>query len=272
VSDPTASIVITTYATPTPLLEIGMASVLDQTRDDLELVLVVDGDLSPESEELVAKVQRQDARLRVVRPGRVGRAKALNVGIAAARGPFVGIQDADDASHPRRLEVQVGLLERLPRLSVVGAGAHITTSLTETPTWPVDPERPRLRPIGRAVLRSNPIIHSSALSRRTAIDAVGGYDEARRAQFDYDLWLRMDREGLLLGHCDVPLVLHRRHGRQFFEGLGPVRRAWSSCTLQVSHIGRLPPAERVGYYAIAAGRLGYQVVRGVAWHRASRHL
>jgi teichuronic acid biosynthesis glycosyltransferase TuaG len=270
VTPPAASIVVTTRATPTELLAISIDSLLTQTMADLEVVLVIDGELSADSEQLVTTTQSADQRLIVVRPGAVGRARALNLGLGTARAPLVGIQDADDASHPRRLVLQLELFDCLPELSVLGTGARITTSLTERADWDLPPDGLGVRPIGRAVLRSNPLIHSSALVRREAIEAVGGYDESRAAQFDYDLWLRLHQRGLMLANCDVPLVLHRRHARQFFEGLGPIRRAWSSCQLQASHLSEIPAPERIGYYGIAGGRLVYQVVRGLAWRRATR--
>lgn len=266
---PRASIVVTTYATPTLMLDISLQSLLAQTLRDIEVLLVVDGELSATSEALVADLLARDDRLVVLRPGRVGRARALNVGMAAARSELVGVQDADDASHPRRLEVQVGLLELVPRLGLLGTHAVIRTDLDARADWELPDAPPSLHLVGRALLRSNPIVHSSVLARRSAIDRIGGYDEQRTAQFDYDLTLRLSTDGAVLGLCDVPLVLHRRHPNQFFEGLAPMRRAWGSYRLQMSHIGVLGQPTRVGYYGVAAGRFGYQVVRGMAWHRAS---
>ena len=118
---PTASVVVTTYATPPDLLAIGIDSLLGQTLTDIEVVLVVDGDLTPGAEEVVTARADADPRLVVLRPGRVGRARALNLGVRAASAPLVGIQDADDASHPRRLEVQVA---RLDAGSGAGAPRH----------------------------------------------------------------------------------------------------------------------------------------------------
>jgi len=266
---PQASIIVTTYATPSRLLEISLESLLVQTLTDIEVILVIDGDLPPASEALVAVAAERDPRLVVLRPGRVGRARALNVGMTAARAEIVGIQDADDASHPRRLELQVGLFSLVPRLSLLGTGAVISSDLEATADWDLPAVPPNVRIIGRALLRSNPVVHSSVLARRSAIDRIGGYDERRTAQFDYDLTLRLSSDGAVLGLCDLPLVLHRRHPSQFFEGLAPMRRAWGSYRLQMSHIGHLPQPTRVGYFGVAAGRFGYQVARGMAWHRAS---
>jgi glycosyltransferase involved in cell wall biosynthesis len=270
VSTPAATVVVTSYATPTGLLAISLLSILGQTMEDLELILVVDGDLGPESEELLDSLERADDRLVVFRPGRVGRAQALNLGLDAARSPLIGIQDADDASHPRRLEIQSALLKLTPKLAVLGAGARVSASVTATADWPLSDGDPKVFVVGRSLLRSNPVVHSSVLARREALLAVGGYDERRTAQFDYDLLLRLKAESLAIGHCDLPLVLQRRHPGQFFEGLAPTSRAWGSCRLQLTHISQLEGPVKLAYYGVAGGRFAYQVGRGMAWHRASR--
>lgn len=269
-SVPAASVVVTSYNTPTGLLAISLTSILGQTLEDLELVLVVDGDLTPDSAELIEALQRADDRLVVFRPGRVGRAQALNLGLDAARARLIGIQDADDASHPRRLEIQSALLERTPKLALIGADARVSASVTATADWQLRDDDPKVSVVGRSLLRSNPVVHSSVLARREALRAVGGYDERRRAQFDYDLLLRLKAEGLAIGHCSLPLVLQRRHPGQYFEGLAPASRAWGSCRLQVTHISQLQGPVKLAYYGVAGGRFAYQVARGMAWHRASR--
>lgn len=267
---PEVSVVVTSYATPTRLLAISLTSALTQSITDLEIVLVIDGDLSAENRELIEELQRTDDRLVVVTPGRVGRAKALNLGLDAARAPLVAIQDADDASHPRRLEIQTDLLRKTPKLTVLGAASTISTSVTATAEWTLPAGEPKVLVVGRSLLRSNPVVHSSVLVRRDALLGVGGYDERRRAQFDYDLLLRLKAQGLAIGHCDLPLVLQRRHPGQFFEGLAPASRAWGSVRLQLAHIGQLDGPVKFAYYGVGGGRFAYQVARGMAWHRASR--
>ncbi len=267
---PAASVVVTTYATPPDLLAIGIDSLLGQTLTDIEVVLVVDGDLAPDADEVVTTRADADPRLVVLRPGRVGRARALNLGVRAASAPLVGIQDADDASHPRRLEVQVALLEADPGLALLGTAFRVSTSLTGTADWELPGREARAVTVGDALLRSNPIVHSSVLARASVLEQIGGYDERRTAQFDYDLLLRLHAEGDVLAIVDLPLVMHRRHPGQFFEGLAPTRRAWGSYRLQQAHIGELPPLRRLCYSAVALGRFGYQVARSRAWHRSSR--
>jgi glycosyltransferase involved in cell wall biosynthesis len=265
---PEVSVVVSTYRTPEPLLRIGLTSLLGQTLADLVVVLVADGDLESEADACVDALASADPRLRVLRPGRIGRPRALNEGVDAARAELVAIQDADDASHPRRLEIELGLLRAVGELSVIGSAARFTTSVTDDGGGELPTRAARVRRVDRALLRSNAVVHSSMVMRKAPVVEVGGYDEGRRAQFDYDLLLRLRDAGYAIGVCDLPLVVHRRHGGQFFEGLAPIQRAWSSCRLQLDHLGELPPITRFAYTAVAAGRFGYQVGRGVLWHAA----
>jgi len=271
---PTASVVVTTYATPAELLAMSVDSLLGQTVADVEVVLVVDGDPAPDTAGVIESRERSDPRLVVLRPGRVGRARALNLGVRAASAPLVGIQDADDASHPRRIEAQVRLFAADPDLTLLGTGCRVSSSLTATADWtlPGDPTGAGARavPVERSLLCSNPIVHSSLLARAEAIDELGGYDERRVAQYDYDLLLRLQAAGGHLALVDLPLVMHRRHPNQFFEGLAPVHRAWGSYRLQQSYISELPIGSRATFSTVALARLVYQVGRGVAWHRTSR--
>jgi hypothetical protein len=62
--------------------------------------------------------------------------------------------------------------------------------------------------IRRALIRRNPFVHSSVLMRRSAVDAVGGYDESLPVAQDYDLWMRMSGVTRLANLAE-PLVVRR---------------------------------------------------------------
>jgi glycosyltransferase involved in cell wall biosynthesis len=269
---PVVSVVLTTHATPAPLLAMALDSVLDQTLEDLEVVLVADGDLDEAAERLVGVLAAADPRLVVMAPGRVGRARALNLGIGTSRAPLVAIQDADDVSHPRRLEIQAALLDCMPQLAALAAEALVVDGPEAAADWELPGDALEVRILDREMLISNPVVHTSLVVRREALEAVGRYDERRNAQYDYDLLLRLRAAGHGVGRCQSPLVLRRRHAHQYFEGLRPVARAWSSCRLQLDHIAREPMPRRWAYRGVAAVRLGYQVGRGVAWHRSARQV
>jgi glycosyltransferase involved in cell wall biosynthesis len=70
---------------------------------------------------ILAQASRRDSRVRVLpSPGR-GLVAALNAGLAECRTPLVARMDGDDISHPRRLELQVALLDAEPGVGLVAS-------------------------------------------------------------------------------------------------------------------------------------------------------
>ena len=104
-----------------PWLPSAIDSVLRQTLDDLELIVLEDGSTDSTAQYLG---MLRDERLRIIPTGGVGIARALNAGLAAARGALVARQDADDESLPNRLHCQAGILDALPEIDVVATAAE----------------------------------------------------------------------------------------------------------------------------------------------------
>jgi len=87
-------------------------SVLRQTHDDLEVVVVVDGP-HPPTEKLLRS--HADPRVRtIVNPSNLGTSGARNVGVVAADGRWIGFLDDDDVWLPAKLTRQLDLLGRSP--------------------------------------------------------------------------------------------------------------------------------------------------------------
>ncbi len=210
------SVLITAYNAE-PYIREAIGSVLSQTEKDIECVVVDDGSTDGT---LRAARSLEDPRLRVIEGGRIGRGRALNLALAESRGEYVAILDADDLSHPRRLEIERRALEAAPGFAVVGTG-QILTGEGEAPDWPEaggeDGPLP-LREVSRDLVFINPLSHPTLLLRRAALEKVGGYDEARKDLFDWDLLIRLAAEGFGLGKLPVPLGAKRIHPGQFFEG------------------------------------------------------
>ncbi len=167
----------------------AIESILSQTLEDLELVVVDDGS-SDHTPTLVRGID--DPRVRYHPLEHVGIARSLNEGLREARAPFVAIQDADDYSEPSRLERQLELIEADPGVAVVGSrmreedaagrplGARTSFAAGD---------------VGDMLMRFNPIPNSSALMRRELVLEAGGYDPRYRYAMDYDLWLRLAERG-----------------------------------------------------------------------------
>ena len=99
-------------------------SVRDQTFRDFELVIVDDGS-DDDTLHLLERCAGDDARVRVLRQPPLGIVAALNLGIAAARAPYLARLDADDVARPDRLALQLAFIERHDRVDLVGSAAQV---------------------------------------------------------------------------------------------------------------------------------------------------
>jgi O-antigen biosynthesis protein len=158
--------VVTPAFRPTRALVTSIRSILAQSWQDLEIIVVDDGSRGI-GEVYLDQVEQLDERIRVVRLDRnEGSFRARNVALALARGEFVTGQDADDWSHPERIERQVRPLLRNRRLV-----ATMSRSL-------------RLQEDLSLLYRGYPVTRvnaSSLMLRRTAQDRIGVFDSVRKS-------------------------------------------------------------------------------------------
>lgn len=152
----------------------AVAGLQAQSYRNLEIIIV--DDASPDDTHAQAlALARGDARIRVLRaPQNGGAYAARNLGMALATGDFLTTHDADDWSHPQKIEQQLAPLAADP--AVMATGAHWVrchADLRVTTNW-------RL---------SANVLHwsySSFLFRRAVLDRLGGWDAVRAgADADY---------------------------------------------------------------------------------------
>ena len=158
------------------------------------------------------------AGARLLRFSPIGRSRARNEGVAAARTPYVAFLDADDVALPGRLVRQVAALEATPAAALCfgdidaidGTGALI---LDETAIQRKRIAGLRMRGLTyESLLVDCPIYTSATTVRRGHFVAAGGYDARHDAYEDLDLYLRLARAHELVDTPGEPVSQHRRHG------------------------------------------------------------
>lgn len=186
----------------------ALESVLRQTYHSFELLVVDDGstDATPS---ILAEYAAADRRMRVLPAEGTGVSAALRQACAKAGGEYLARMDADDIALPDRLERQRAYLDAHPTTAVLG-GAYIVLRPSGKRGRTVRMPRSDAE-IRRVLPRLNPIAHPTAMMRRDAYEAAGGYRLARAE--DYDLWLRI-AERWQLANLREPVLLRREHAAQ----------------------------------------------------------
>jgi len=192
-------------------LQESIESILTQSFTNFEFIIVDDGSQDA-SLEIMRRYAAVDPRIRVIVKPNSGLADSLNVGIEAARGEWIARIDADDMAMPSRLATQLDHAIRDERCVILGSAIVRIDEQGRAcgvATFPLNHKQ-----LCRLMYRKiNPIPHSSALFRKAAVCAVGGYRKRMRRSQDYDLWLRLSEVGHI-GSTDRPLVRYRQHASQ----------------------------------------------------------
>ena len=188
-------------------LRAAIESVLTQTFEDFELIVIDDGSTDG-SAAILGSVT--DPRVRLISNARnLGLASSLNRGVGAARGEFIARLDADDIAMPDRLARQLAFMDANPHVALLGSW-YVEISEDGEPL-----ARRRL-PTEHWDLRWHlcvtcPFVHSAVLWRRSMVaERVGGFDETIVYGEDYDLWRRLAAR-LPVATLPAYLIQHRLH-------------------------------------------------------------
>jgi glycosyltransferase involved in cell wall biosynthesis len=189
----------------------SVASVLRQTMDDLECIVVDDGSTD---DTLVRLAAIPDPRLRLVRKENRGTvADTRNRGIAEATGELVAFLDADDWWFAHKLERQVALLEQRPDTGLVYSAYAIADETMQilTAVWP-DVTQGGLR--RQVLLEAHGIgFGSTAVVPARVLAEVGDFNLELSVSEDIDLADRIAQR-FRVDAVDECLVLYRNHGGQ----------------------------------------------------------
>jgi hypothetical protein len=116
--------------------------------------------------------------------------------------------------------------------AVFGTAIVFGSRLRPLPILPQLPISLSGESIKLALSLANPIVHSTALIRRSSLVKVGGYSNAKSE--DYELWIRMLNEGLKLKRLGLPLIGYRFHPSQESQAIDFMEQVNGDSILQES--------------------------------------
>src|SRR5262249_7832039 len=178
-------------------------SVLRQSLQQWEWLIINDGSTDPEALAILAGYRQRDPRIRVIdHSSNQGLSAARNTGFHSARTPYVVQLDSDDLLEPTAIEKWLWFLESYSEFAFVkgysvgfGAQAYLWQKGFHD---------------GSAFLEAN-LVAPTSMIRKDVHRAVGGYDEAIRGGLeDWDFWLRCASLGYWGGTIPEYLDWYRR--------------------------------------------------------------
>ncbi|MGO2891446.1 glycosyltransferase [Enterococcus devriesei] len=231
----------------------ALQSILDQTVSVKEIVLVLDGPITPHLQAVIMAVQEERPNLIEMVPLKenVGLGKALAEGVKASHYELIARMDTDDIMLPTRIEKQYGEFIKDPGLTIVGSNIdEFYDSPEEIVGRRIVPES--YEDICSFSKKRNPFNHMTVMFKKEAILDVGNYQPMMGFE-DYYLWARLLKarykgkniqESLVLARTGKDMYA-RRGGRKYFinglkgrkaiyqAGLGSISDFLISCSAHV---------------------------------------
>lgn len=206
---PRVSVVMTVREPDPGFFAAAVESVLAQTLQDFELVVLE----NPPHGGVTSVLERyDDPRIRhelnpEIEPLPASRNRTLDL----ARAELIAILDADDVCAPDRLDKQSAHLEAHPEVAVVGSQLEVIDEKGQSHgfrSYPLSHES-----IVRVMSRYNPLAQPAVMARAKALRSAGGYRTVSCGTCeDYELWSRMARSGYGFANLPDALLQYRIHG------------------------------------------------------------
>lgn len=203
--------VLTTVRDGMPYIAEAIASVRAQEYENFQHCIVDDAS-SDGTAVFLGREENND--LVVITSEPVGRGRALNLGVANCQADLLAILDADDAASPCWLAAMVRVMEANSDIAVLSCSGMLEKEQMDdhiegdVRAYQLSPEM---------FLYRNPVHHSGTVIRMQALREAGGYDESRDCLFDYELWVRLMKQGKQIWRVDNGFIFKRIHAGQHFE-------------------------------------------------------
>ncbi len=220
---PVVTVVVAAYNSARYIRD-TLDSLKAQTFTDYEVIVVNDG--SDDREELERILASHPLPVIYISQENKGVSAARNAAIRVARGEFYAQLDADDQWTPDYLQVQLGILKSNPDVDLVYPNATIVSegSINGLEFMKLSPSEGEVS--FDSLVRQKCVVMTCVMARMSTIRAAGMFDEAIRSCEDFDLWLRIVKNGGRIVYHREQLVLYRRH-----EGSLSSNRVWMTRNL-----------------------------------------
>ena len=168
-------------------LDEAIMSVIKQSYKKIEIICIENGS-KDNSLALLKYYSKKYKNLKIIHLKKASLSNALNKGIYKSQGEYIARMDADDISHPKRIEKQIKFLKKNKSVSIVGTNINLIDhqgNFVRKIYYPL-----KFKDLKKKLEVDSYIAHPSVMMKKEIFKKLKGY----RFQFcpaeDYDLWLR----------------------------------------------------------------------------------
>lgn len=210
-------------------LRMSMNSMWTQTVEPDEFVLICDGKLTDELDQVITEMEKDHPeKLRVIRHEKNrGLGMALQEGVQLCRNELIARMDSDDIAMKDRCEKELAVFAKKPELSIVGGFIEEFKDVNEngypSKTLTVRAVPETAEEIYEFAKKRNPFNHPTVMYKKSDVLRAGNYSDVRYMQ-DYYLWVHMLMEGEKGYNIQEPLVWMRVSGDLYKRRSGKLYR------------------------------------------------
>ncbi|WP_433901942.1 glycosyltransferase [Sphingobacterium puteale] len=202
------SVLLSVYHKESPLLmKDALNSIIDQTLQPSEIVIVKDGPLTQDLDEmLLTFTDKYKDKFKIVGLDKnLGLGNALKIGLENCKYELVARMDTDDIARPYRFKMQVEFLSQNLDIDVLGG------NMEEFNEIPGDLKRFKINPelhedLIKGIYYKNPFNHPTVMYRRSKVIKSGSYNDEYLLFEDYALFLKMWKNGMRFHNLQEILV------------------------------------------------------------------
>lgn len=185
----------------------AISSILSQSVPDFELIILNDHS-TDHTHNIIRSFAEADKRIKYIKDKASGLVNNLNYGVNISRGKYIARMDSDDISSPLRFEKQIELITR-EGYDLSGSAIEIIDkkgSSIKKIYYPTDNQSIRETMIFKTCIAHPTLMAKANILKKHLYDTKYQYVE------DLELWLRLIRNGVIMGNHTDLLLNYRNHG------------------------------------------------------------
>lgn len=198
------SIVMSIYNESEEELIKSIDSVLSQTYENIELIIVNDNPARDVNQKVLAGINNAKVKIHHNEKN-IGLVKSLNTALSLASGSYIARMDADDISRNDRIEKQLAYLKN-GGFDLIGSWIELINERDETigeMTFPIS-----CKCVDKTLKYGGCVAHPSWLAKREVYDTLKGYRLVPHCE-DYDFLNRALINGFKLGNIPEKCLKYR---------------------------------------------------------------